>query len=92
MKRIAALLLLMACAQAHAQIQTWSFQGAQLFADDGADAWFTGPAGALTGHFDYDTSTGTVRFAANKPLPATLVKKLVKARIAENASLAGKSK
>jgi len=60
MKRIAALLLLMACAQAHAQIETWSFQGAQLFADDGADAWFTGPAGALTGHFDYDTSTGTI--------------------------------
>ena len=60
MKRIAAVLLLMACAQAHAQIQTWSFQGAQLFADDSEDAWYTGPAGALTGHFDYDTSTGTI--------------------------------
>lgn len=34
-----------------------------------------------------DVSKGAVRFTPDKPLPATLVRKLVKARLAENASL-----
>jgi uncharacterized protein YdhG (YjbR/CyaY superfamily) len=33
---------------------------------------------------NFDTSKGTIRFQADKPLPVALVRKLVKARIVEN--------
>ena len=46
--------------------------------------------GAVGAHKDeleaFDTSKGTIRFQPDVPLPATLVRKLVKARIAKNAA------
>lgn len=49
-----------------------------------------GLSGTLTAQFhdqlqDYDTSKGTIRFQPEKPLPVTFVRKLIKARLAENA-------
>lgn len=38
---------------------------------------------------DYDTGPGTIRFAPDRVLPASLVRRLVEARIDENRSLAG---
>ena len=36
----------------------------------------------------FDVSRGTIRFAPDTPIPATLVRKLVRARIAERAAVA----
>jgi uncharacterized protein YdhG (YjbR/CyaY superfamily) len=35
---------------------------------------------------DFSTSKGTIKFPSNKPLPITLIKKLVKARVAQHQS------
>ena len=40
----------------------------------------------------YETSKGTIRFLPERPLPAALVRKIVKSRIADNAARQKKSK
>jgi uncharacterized protein YdhG (YjbR/CyaY superfamily) len=53
-------------------------------------SFFPGSGSTVAAHADllkgYDTSKGTIRFQPDKPLPAALVRKLVKARVAENAA------
>jgi uncharacterized protein YdhG (YjbR/CyaY superfamily) len=41
---------------------------------------------------DFQVSKGTIRFSAGKPLPAALVRKLAKARIAENNNQPNKNR
>ena len=72
------------------QIPTFKYLGKMLvsFAAFKDHCSFFPGAAPLVEHKDdvkgYETSKGTIRFPINKPLPAALVKKLVKTRMAEN--------
>jgi len=67
------------------------------FRHDGVLVWFAAfadhcslfPSAAVIEKFKHElkgfsTSKGTIHFPINKPLPITLIKKLVKARVAQN--------
>jgi uncharacterized protein YdhG (YjbR/CyaY superfamily) len=57
-------------------------------------AFYPMSATTIEAHLDelegYDVSKGTIRFQPDERLPATLIRKLVKARIAENEASARK--
>ena len=59
-------------------------------------AFYPGSGSTVANHKDelkdYETTTGSIHFQPDDPLPAALVRKLVKARIAENESRRKKSK
>ena len=72
------------------QIPTFKYQGRMLVsyaAFQDHCSFFPG-AKPIEAHQNelksYQTSKGTIRFTPNRPLPASLVKKLVKTRINEN--------
>lgn len=53
-------------------------------------SFYPGSGTAVEAHRDeleaYETSKGTIRFDVDEPLPASLVRKIVEYRIAENAT------
>ncbi len=80
------------------QIPTFKHKGRMLvsYAAFREHCSFFPGAGPIEIHRDeltpYQTSKGTIRFTAEKPLPATLVRKLVRTRINQNAARAAKTK
>src|SRR5437879_4537820 len=78
------------------QIPTFKYQGRMLvsYAAFAEHCSFFPGAAPIEAHRaelkSYHTSKGTIRFPASKPLPATLVKTLVRTRLNQNAARAKK--
>jgi uncharacterized protein YdhG (YjbR/CyaY superfamily) len=74
------------------QVPTFKYQGRMLvsYAAFAEHCSFFPGSGPIEAHRSklksYQTSKGTIRFPASKPLPAALVKKLVKTRVNQNAA------
>src|SRR5271154_6945150 len=68
--RLNGMLVGFAAAKNHCALYAWNGTAVGLFADE------------LRG---YDTSKGTIRFTPEKPLPETLVQRLVEMKVAQNA-------
>jgi uncharacterized protein YdhG (YjbR/CyaY superfamily) len=71
------------------RIPTFKYKGQVMWYAAFADHCSLFPGSSVMAAFKneltcYSVSKGTIRFPVDKPLPAALVKKLVKARIAEN--------
>lgn len=80
------------------QIPTYKHQGLLVsFAAFDNHLSFFGANSELRRQFakelkDFEQSTGTIRFTPEKPLPAALVTRIVKARVAENEARAKRKK
>ena len=66
-----------AAARNHCALYAWNGSAVGLFADELKD---------------FDTSKGTIRFTPDKPLPETLVRRLVEMKVARNAEKAKAAK
>jgi uncharacterized protein YdhG (YjbR/CyaY superfamily) len=80
------------------QIPTFKYHGRMLasYAAFNEHCSFFPGAAPIAAHRNelksYQTSKGTIRFPIDKPLPANLVKKLIRTRIAENQAYTKKSR
>lgn len=75
--RLNGMLVGFAAAKNHCALYAWNGSSVGLLADELRD---------------YDTSKGTIRFTPDKPLPETLVRRLVEMKVAKNSQKAKSAK